>query len=372
MTLTASDNNKHFARPARIALINPTKFLGNLLIAGDLMQFLSHWCAEQDIALLIMLDDRFRDLFVSALPGVTLVYYPRSMLSGPGLRWQAIREYWRCVSSLRAFRADLAFTIEEDSVCHRLTHLSGARRKVSSTPHRYRLGFDQVLSVARSGRKPNDAHIWCSFRDIFSALDLPVPSSPAYARLQPPPPSKSLAERLQAKGLSGDRPLAVLHAGASKAYKKWPEAYFVSLGYSLMARGYQLALIGAGRADAEVNTRIMTEFASGDQKLGSVSDLCNDLDLAELATFMTTVSLMIGNDSGPSHLASALGVRGAVIFGPTDPEIWRPLGAQTEVLENKSVCEAECTRHHCNTNYFCLRSVTPDKVMSRLFPGVSA
>jgi hypothetical protein len=93
MTLTASDNNKHFARPARIALINPTKFLGNLLIAGDLMQFLSHWCAEQDIALLIMLDDRFRDLFVSALPGVTLVYYPRSMLSGPGLRWQAIREY---------------------------------------------------------------------------------------------------------------------------------------------------------------------------------------------------------------------------------------------------------------------------------------
>jgi len=372
MTLTAIDNNKHPASPGRIALINPTKFLGNLLIAGDLMQFLSHWCAEQDIALLIMLDEGFRDLFVSALPGVTLVYYPRSMLSGPGLRWQAIREYWRCVRSLRAFRADLAFTIEEDSVSHRLTHLSGARRKVSSTPHRYRFGFDEVLTVPRTGRTPDDAHIWCSFRDIFKALDLPVPSSPAYARLQPSMASPSLAGRLQKKGLSGDRPVAVLHAGASKPYKKWPEAHFVSLGYSLLSKGFQLVLIGAGRADAEVNSRIMSAFASGDQTPGSVTDLCNDLDLAELATFLTGVSLMIGNDSGPSHLASALGVRGAVIFGPTDLHIWHPLGAQTAVLENKAVCEAGCSRHQCNINYFCLRSVTPDKVMSRLFPGVSA
>lgn len=357
----------------RIALINPTKFLGNLLLAGGFIQHLSQWCESRGIELLVVLDESFRELVAPALPGVNLVYYPRKALLPGASAWQAVRAYWQCVRQIRAFQADLAFTIEEDSVCHRLTHFSGAAHKVSSTSHRYHVGFDQVLDIPRSGRSAQEAHIWHSFRDVFQALELPVPPRPAYMTLPERMPSEALLARLSVLGLNLQEPLAVLHAGASKVYKKWPIEHFVELATSMRVRGYQLALIGAGKADAEVNTRIM-EVLVGAPSPTVVSplpvcvDLCNRLSLAELSALLGAADVMVGNDSGPSHLASALGLKGAVIFGPTDLDVWRPLGPQTEVLERKSACAADCTRHHCRSGYACLSTLTPDMVILRLFP----
>lgn len=363
----------------RIALVNPTKFLGNLLLAGGLIQHLGRWCVSQNIELLLVLDAGFEDLVVEAFPGVRLVYYPRKALLPGATGWQGIRAYLQCVKQIRAFAADLAFTIEEDSVSHRLTHFSGAQFKVSSTNQRYGMGFDRVLAIPRSHRAADQAHIWYSFREVLLALELPVPAQPAYLEFPPILPSDDLCTRLLAMGLSVDKPMAVLHAGASKIYKKWPVEHFVALAASIRARGFQLALVGAGEQDTQVNIHIMKALAdrcsaepSMQAKLDKPEspvcvDLCNRLSLAELAMLLSRTELMIGNDSGPSHLASALGVRGAVLFGPSDADIWRPLGSQTEVIDNKAVCAGDCTRHHCKSDYLCLRTLTPNMVILRLF-----
>jgi ADP-heptose:LPS heptosyltransferase len=363
----------------RIALVNPTKFLGNLLLAGGLIQHLERWCVSHNIELLLVLDAGFEDLVTEAFAGIRLVYYPRKALLPGATGWKGILAYLQCVKQIRAFGADLAFTIEEDSVSHRLTHFSGAEFKVSSTNQRYRMGFDRVLAIPRSHRAPDQAHIWYSFRDVLLALELPVPAQPAYLEFPPIQPSDDLCARLLAMGLRVDKPLAVLHAGASKIYKKWPVEHFVTLAASIRARGFQLALIGAGELDTHANIHIIQALADrANAQVGMQGkldtpesavcvDLCNKLSLAELAMLLSRTDLMIGNDSGPSHLASALGVRGAVIFGPTDVDIWRPLGAQTEVIDNKDVCAADCTRHHCKNDYSCLRTLTPDMVNLRLF-----
>ncbi len=358
------------ALPKRIALINPTKFLGNLLLAGGLMQALCQACQQQGVALLVVLDASFKELLADALPGAQIVYYPRRELSR-GVSFNSARLWLDCVRQIRAFAPELAFTIEEDSVCHRLTHFSGAKHKVSSTVHRYHWGFDQVLDIPRSGRRMGEEGIWYSFRDVFSALDLPVAASlkpdghvvPAYVRLTPPPPGPVLTERLTAAGVDLNAPIAVLHAGASKHYKQWPVNLFAELATQLVGQGYQLLLIGAGKRDAAVNEAIT-------QALSAVAvsgiNLCNELSLAELASLLTCVDVMVGNDSGPSHLASALGVRGVVIFGPTDLAIWRPLGGQTTALQQKQVCAHNCTRHRCDQHYACLQAITPDQVMTVL------
>ena len=387
------------ALPRRIALINPTKFLGNLLLAGGLIQHLCWVCQQQGVDLLVVLDESYRDLLAGALPGAQVVYYPRRVLNR-GVTLTGARHWLACVRQVRAFAADLAFTIEEDSVCHRLTHLSGARRKVSCTVHRYHLGFDQVLDIPRSGRASGEESIWYSFRDVFAALELldaPDNAEPdndepdneepdavtsdaksdakndaesyvksyikSYVKLSPQAPDPDFVERLTALGLNLAAPIAVLHAGASKHYKKWPEQQFVALGRSLLQQGYQLVLIGAGDIDANANQRITRDLAGDSQ--GCV-DLCNKVSLAELASLLTRVDIMVGNDSGPSHLASALGVRGAVIFGPTDVAIWAPLGVQTTALQHKQVCAADCSRHHCLKQYACLHSITPQQVLAAL------
>lgn len=368
--MPSAPNDRSNVLPKRIALINPTKFLGNLLLAGGLIQQLCELCRQHNTELLLVLDDAFGDLFADAWPGAQVVYYPRRALSQGGA-FNSVRLWLRCVRQIRAFAADLAFTIEEDSVCHRLVHASGARRKVSSTVHRYHWGFDQVLDIPRSGRAPGEEGIWYSFCDVFAALGLPItavttdrtPTVPAYVSLSPPAPDRALLERLAASGLDLSQPIAVLHAGASKRYKQWPAQQFVTLAIMLAGRGYQLVLIGAGHRDSEVNTDIVQALAGAGV---TGVDLCNRLTLAELASLLRRVELMVGNDSGPSHLASALGVRGVVLFGPTELAIWRPLGRQTTALQHRHLCAPGCTRHHCQQQYACLQSVTPQQVMTAL------
>ncbi|TFH73108.1 glycosyltransferase family 9 protein [Gammaproteobacteria bacterium LSUCC0112] len=351
----------------RIALINPTKFLGNLLLTGGLIQQLDSWCARHNKSLLIVLDESFTGLFSGAFPHAKLVWYPRKALLPGAPRMPAIRAWLACVRQIRAFHADLAFTIEEDSVCHRLTHLSGARHKVSSTIHRYHLGFDQVLDIARSHRPSGFESIWYSVRDVFDALAIPVQGAPSYVRLNREPPDRQLTTRLQQHRISFNKPLLLMHAGASKHYKQWPAEHFAALACLAIQAGYQVCLIGAGQSDAAVNACVMSAVnASGHDNRTDCVDLVNQLSLLELARLMVVSSKIVGNDSGPSHLASALGLPGVVIFGPTDVAIWRPLGAATVTLSNKSVCDATCTRHLCRLNYRCLSTITPQSVFDNL------
>ena len=360
-------NSSLIAGAKRIALVNPTKFLGNLLLSGGLIQQLASWCAATDRQLLLVLDEGFEGLTEGAFPGVECVFYPRKALLPGAPRWAGIKAWLRCVKQIRAFHADLAFTIEEDSVCHRLTHFSGARCKVSSTVHRYHWGFDHVFDIPRSGRDAAETSIWFSVRDVLLALGVPVSGPPAYIQLALHSAPESRADFLRNLGLDPAKPLLLVHAGASKTYKQWPIAAFASVVDSALAAGYQVALIGAGKADQTINQQLLGLLKAGKAE-GTLAcqDLCNRLCLVALAHLMQHAVRIIGNDSGPSHLASALGVRGVVIFGPTDIEIWRPLSPVTQVLEHKSVCAAHCSRHHCEYGYRCLSSISPDEAVSNL------
>lgn len=355
----------------RIALINPTKFLGNLLLAGGMMQQLNHWCALNDKKLLIVLDESFAELFGEAFPGADVVFYPRKALLPGAPKITAVRALLACIRQIRAFAADVAFNIEEDSVCHRLTHFSGAAWKVSSTTHRYHLGFNQVLDVTRSQRQHTEQLIWYSYREVLAILGVPVHGDPSYAQLNLQSPDAGMIARFKHLGVNVVRPLLLVHAGASKSYKQWPVAHFAQVAAMAIDSGFQVVLLGAGQIDQQANSLILAELQhcsalQATDEPADCIDTANQLSLIELAMLMSMSHKILGNDSGPSHLASALGVPGVVIFGPTDLAIWRPLGAQTTVLDSKSSCEARCTRHHCRLNYRCLSDITPQRVIEQL------
>jgi len=338
----------------RLALINPTKFLGNLLIAGGLIQQLCEWCKARDIALLVVLDQRYRGLIGPALSGAELVYYPREVLEqSPG--WQALRAYIGCLRQIRAFRADVAFFIEEDSVSHKLTHFSGASFRISTSTARYHFGFHAVVPVERGRQGQSERHIWYSYRDAMAVVGLQVPDEPSYIRLPELAMSETLVSRLEGRGVRLDAALAIIHAGATKPYKRWPQSYFTDTAAKLGELGYQVLLIGSGAVDAEINVQIA--------KTCAVVDLSNALDLVELASLMRQASVVIANDSGPAHLASALMVPGVVVFGPTDIETWRPLSSCTRVLEKKSACDPDCTRAQCLRDRACMKAVLPEHVL---------
>jgi ADP-heptose:LPS heptosyltransferase len=348
----------------RIALINPTKFLGNLLLAGQFIQHLSIWCEKNNFALLLVLDQQFKSLIESVplAKSTRLVFYPRSVLRNT-TTLSTMQLWLGCVRSIREFRADLAFHLEEDSVSIRLTRLSGAQQRVSSASTRSRFGFDDRLSVERVQRRAEQRSIWYVFREIFEGLQLPVPVSAAYIDLG----TKLIrnAEILPstlATVLADSRPKIVMHAGASKRYKKWPVSQFADLCRTLLSDGFIVFLVGHGADDRQINLRIKEQLAD----TPDCHDLNGQLDLPMLAALIAHCQLMVGNDSGPSHLGSALGVPGVVIFGPTEIEIWRPLGEHTRVLSKKMLCRPDCSRHHCEIDYACLRGISAHEAYTEL------
>lgn len=61
----------------------------------------------------------------------------------------------------------------------------------------------------------------------------------------------------------------------------------------------------------------------------------SSLSLGQVGALLSRADLYVGNDSGVSHLAGAVGARGVVLFGPTSPEQWRPLGGILVVVTNQ-------------------------------------
>lgn len=348
--------------PSRIILINPTRYLGNLLIAGKLIQEFAAYCARQGISFRIVIDEAFQPLLEGALPASSLICYPRRRINQASPLKKALI-YMRCLREIRSFNADIAFSIEEDSVSKRLTQFSGARFKLGCSSTGPAFGYDQTIVLDFGTRPVERQHRWYSFQDVFAELGLPV-SHPAYLELPRRELPTALYDKLKAAGIELDKQQIVLHAGATKEYKKWPLHYFAELCEKLRQPGRQIVFIGAGkdaREIAEVLKLVKTP-------LTGIVNLCDKLSLAELAEYFRQVSAIVGNDSGPFHLAAAQGVPGFVIFGPTRVDLWGPLSESSSVISGHMLCGIECKRGQCPYQYRCLSSLTPDTVLTRLRP----
>ena len=115
-------------------------------------------------------------------------------------------------------------------------------------------------------------------------------------------------------------PEVVIHLGSSSPAKCWPPANFHALASALQKRGWHTALL-CGPVERE------RQLATGDLLA------LHPPDLHTLAGLLAKAALFIGNDSGPGHIAAAVGTPTLTLFGPTDPQIWAPCGKRSQVLQ---------------------------------------
>lgn len=111
----------------------------------------------------------------------------------------------------------------------------------------------------------------------------------------------------------------LIHPGGGGASKQWPVEQFKELGRALAARGdcVQFAL---GPVEQE-------RFSHWRRMLADVAPVADCTTLTSLADWLRPVACFIGNDSGPGHVAAALGVPTITLFGPTRASVWRPQSA---------------------------------------------
>jgi heptosyltransferase-2 len=177
-----------------------------------------------------------------------------------------------------------------------------------------------------------------------------------------------LEARAWRRAFAGGRPAVGLVVGARHATKRWPTGHWAALVARCLAAGLGVALLGSPEEVAQAAACLrVNEPGPLDAQGGG-----------ELATLMARLAVMdavVSPDSGPAHLAAALGRPVVALFGPTSPARWAPRGSRVRVLRLPLAC-SPCSNHGSGAcplgTHECLRALGPDEVfvaLSELLAG---
>lgn len=125
----------------------------------------------------------------------------------------------------------------------------------------------------------------------------------------------------------------VIHPGSGSRHKCWPvERFDRLLRHFEMIGRETIILLGEVERERGLGHADPATAADWINRWKYKHDLREPASLLDLADTIATGAVFIGNDSGPTHLAAALGIPTIALFGPTDPRIWAPLGPLVHTL----------------------------------------
>jgi heptosyltransferase-2 len=163
-------------------------------------------------------------------------------------------------------------------------------------------------------RPPGDGHIGSLYLDSIGACGEPVESCVDLAKTDFDCADEVLHRVGAARG-----EFCLVFPGSGSMTKNWPLDRFLKLADDVSSLVKPLAILGPAESAMEASFQERQVI------------VLQGLDLEVVAALAHYARAFVGNDSGVSHLAAAAGARGVVIFGPTDPIRWRPLGEVTVV-----------------------------------------
>lgn len=269
----------------------------------------------------------------------------RPTMSSLKTAWQ---ELWGLVTALRRRPYDIVVDLQGLLKSAMWTFLAVSPRKIGFA------GTREYSYLALNERLPPfdpDEHAVCRYLRV--ARYLGAPEGPARFRLAlPPDAGLDLAPLWTAQ----TGPLVVMHPGTRWPTKHWPPERFAALAEALRRERQARVVFTGSPADRPLITLIRSLMAE------PALDLCGCTDLSALTRLFFHADLAVTTDTGPMHLAAAVGTPVVAVFGPTAP--WRtgPLGPQHRVVRLPLPC-SPCFQRRCPEPR-CLTSLPMAEVLA--------
>jgi heptosyltransferase-2 len=253
---------------------------------------------------------------------------------------------------LRRLGVDLAIDARGEFPLALLCWLSGARVRVG-----WNCGGGGFL-LTHSARYVPDRPEIASRLALLAELGIrPAAGESWYRRFRPSPEARQRIAARRSEIQSG--PLVVVHVGAGTPAKQWPPEKWRAVIAGLRGRcGARVVLVG-GAAERSIAAAIRDGWSS------LAVDWTGQLDLEELAALIEQADLFLGADSGPAHLAAAVGTPVVVLFsGTNQPEQWQPRGSRVVVVRQAVAC-SPCHRRACAlSEHPCMTALDPTAVLT--------
>jgi heptosyltransferase-2 len=326
--------------PVRIAAIVPN-WLGDAVMCLPAIRRLAD---APGVALSVLTGAYTARVFMQQ-PGVHDLW-----IDAPSGRLARIR---RRTSALRAARTDVAVVFPPSFSSALPAFLAAVSRRVG-----YRADGRGALLTHPLDSPGRDVHLIRSYHELAgvalrgAGLDVAATGVAAPPALHVTDAERG-ALREQLGMLVRDGYAVVVPGAAFGPAKSWPEERYRSL-CAMLSRDIHVVLAGSGK-DAPLCERVARD-------LPGVHSLAGKTSLGGLFALIEGARLVIANDSGAPHAASALGVPVIVLFGSTSPAWTAPVGPLVRVVQHKVHCNP-CFRRTCPTQLECFNGIAVEDVL---------
>ena len=328
----------------KVLILKPSS-LGDIIHAIPVLRLIKiqrpewrvHWWVAKHFAPLLEMD---RD--ISALH-----YFERNAWNS----FRGIARGVRCVERMRMEQFDVVIDLQ--GLARSALHGWAVRGKYTIGLNQCREGAALFYDV--SVPRPNyhsHAVDWC-------LQVLPEIGLSAKGPFEWLPERPWIAKRIYDLGYQSNYRWIALCPGARWESKRWPIELFEELIKKFDFPDVRFVIIG-GKEDQAIGRRL----GRSDRAM----DLTGRTSLSEMIEWMRICSTVVTNDTGPMHIAAALGVRVVALFGPTDPRRTGPYKAVGRVVQQNQLDCVPCLNRHCDHSIEreCLRLITPEEVLEAL------
>jgi lipopolysaccharide heptosyltransferase I len=256
-----------------------------------------------------------------------------------------LRELRAFLSSLNRFAPDAVLDLMGNHKAGVLSALTLADRRIGFA-RTYRREPSSAIWISEPV-VPRGTHAVDRMLSLLDALDLPA---------EPADFGPEKLFRKEPSPASDGEPFVLLHPGAGWANKRYPPAWWGEAARRIHAAAGVPTRVAVARGEEELAAGVQ---AAG----GEAVHLVPAPDLPTLVALLRGTRLMLGGDSGPTHLAHALGTPVLMVMGPTDPERSGPYNAPERALIRRLPCSF-CYQRFAETKA-CLLEIPPRRVAER-------
>jgi lipopolysaccharide heptosyltransferase II len=228
-----------------------------------------------------------------------------------------------------------------------------------------RVGYDKKMGTLLTDRIPHKKELGLKHEvdytlDILEHIGIAAKDRALYFPIKRES-EKKVRDIFARGGIRESDAIVVLNPSASCPSKRWRPESFANVGDAIAERlGAKIVII------SDLKDRVFADQVANAMRMGSFN-IAGMTTVADLGSVLKRAKLFISNDSGPVHIACAVGTPVIAIFGRKDaglsPKRWGPRGKRDIVLHKDVGCDV-CLAHNCNIAFKCLEEITPEEVIS--------